>query len=285
MNIISSIPRVKETTAMQIVCVIAWLWVIPVIDSLESYSYGAATKALITSFIPFVIGIISAVSLPEGITRKYGRAALIIGCVILAFSLVLYVQLLYFPYGFHLYSYNCGLFRIIGFILLGYGLRTTDAFSEPMSFKTGVLVLFVLYVTYNLLLWGTNNPHPDWMFLYHLSNILFAMARIAIVIVLWKTLSTDSVAVFLDKKPRLSLLVAGLLWGMFFVKPVDSYESRWVAVTMLILSPLYAYVMTVLVRFAAKSLIYLLKGVWTNKCWWRESCCWWTDKSRTQEIK
>ena len=31
---------ISETTALQIVSVIAWLWVVPVIDSLDSYSYG-----------------------------------------------------------------------------------------------------------------------------------------------------------------------------------------------------------------------------------------------------
>lgn len=63
MHGITSRTTINETCAMQIFCVIAWLWAVPVIDSLESYSYGVATRALITSFIPFVAGIIAAVSL------------------------------------------------------------------------------------------------------------------------------------------------------------------------------------------------------------------------------
>lgn len=54
-----------ETTALQIVAVIAWLWVMPAIDMLESYSYGSATIFLIRSYIPFVLGVILAVNSPE----------------------------------------------------------------------------------------------------------------------------------------------------------------------------------------------------------------------------
>ena len=48
---------IPETTALQIVSVISWLWIVPIIDSRDSYSYGMATRALVTSFIPFVLGI------------------------------------------------------------------------------------------------------------------------------------------------------------------------------------------------------------------------------------
>ena len=49
---------ILETTALQIVCVIGWLWIVPIIDSLDSYSYGMATRAILTSFIAFALGII-----------------------------------------------------------------------------------------------------------------------------------------------------------------------------------------------------------------------------------
>ena len=66
----------KETTALQIVAVIAWLWVMPVIDMFESYSYGSATISLIRSYVPFVLGIILAVNIPKKVNdriRHYSR--------------------------------------------------------------------------------------------------------------------------------------------------------------------------------------------------------------------
>jgi hypothetical protein len=276
MNIIASKPKINETTAMQIACVIAWLWGIPVIDLLESYTYGSATRGLITSFVPFAAGIIAAVSLPGYMSRKYGKAALIIGCALLAIFLVFYTQLWLRPSGYYI-SRNSGLFRLIGFLFLGYGLRTSGTFSKPLTFKAGVIILFGLYVIYNLFLWGSNNPHPDWMFLYHLSLILFGLVRIAIVITLWKTLSADSVTKFFDKCPKTSLLVAGLFWGMFFVPPADSYSPMWKTVVMFLAAPIFAYALTVIVRFAFFALSYLLKGIFTNRFWWRKSCSWWSD--------
>ena len=56
---------IKETTALQIIAVIAWLWVMPAIDMLESYSYGSATTSLIRFYVPFVLGVILAVISPE----------------------------------------------------------------------------------------------------------------------------------------------------------------------------------------------------------------------------
>ena len=107
MNEIASKPKINETTAMQIACVIAWLWGIPVIDLLESYTYGSATIGLITSFVPFAAGIIAAVSLPGYMSRKYGKAALIIGCALLAIFLVFYTQLWLGPSGYYI-SRNSG---------------------------------------------------------------------------------------------------------------------------------------------------------------------------------
>ena len=70
---------ISETTPLQIICVIAWLWIGPIIDSLDSYSYGMATRALIISFIPFVIGVIVAVAFPNFTTLRRSRSALITG--------------------------------------------------------------------------------------------------------------------------------------------------------------------------------------------------------------
>lgn len=77
---------ISETTALQIVSVIAWLWVVPVIDSLDSYSYGMATRALITSFIPFVLGVTASVYFPNVATPKRGKQALITGCIVFLLS-------------------------------------------------------------------------------------------------------------------------------------------------------------------------------------------------------
>ena len=279
MNGITSRTTINETCAMQIFCVIAWLWAVPVIDSLESYSYGTATRALITSFIPFVAGIIAAVSLPLSVTQKCAKVALGIGCVILALFLVFYIQLFNLSLGYLLVNF-CGLFRAIGFLLIGYGLRSLNVFSKPVSFKAGVLASVGFYIIYNLLLWGTHNPHPDWMLAYHLSNIFLAIVRIAIVITLWKTLSADSVTRFFNRFPKMSLLVAGLFWGMILVFPADSYSSLPMKIVMFFAAPILAYVFTVIVRFVFFALSSLLREIFSNKFWWRKSCRWWGNDTQ-----
>ena len=80
-----------ETAAIQIVSVFAWLWAVPVIDSLDSYTYGMATRAIIISFIPFVIGVVAAVAFPNFTSPRKSRWALIIGSILLSISLVFYV--------------------------------------------------------------------------------------------------------------------------------------------------------------------------------------------------
>ena len=67
---------ILETTALQIVYVIGWLWIVPIIDSLDSYSYGMATRAILTSFIAFALGIIVARNMPKVATLQRGRGAL-----------------------------------------------------------------------------------------------------------------------------------------------------------------------------------------------------------------
>ena len=264
---------ISETTPLQIICVIAWLWVVPVIDSLDSYSYGMATRALVTSFIPFVIGIIVARNMPKIATLKRGRGTLIIGSVILLLFLVFYIPL--FPRLGHWYTWNSGLFRAIGFLLLGYGLSITGIFHKTLTFKTGLVLLIGLYIIYNLLLWGSHNPHPDWMPLYYLAHILLALVRIVIVVALWKTLSADSVMKLCNKFPKCSLFLAGLFWGMFLVIPANDYAPRWLAILMFFLSPVVAYIMTIIVRIICQLVIYLIKGLIKNKVWIRESYKWW----------
>ena len=265
---------ISETTPLQIICVIAWLWIVPIIDSLDSYSYGMATRALIISFIPFVIGVIVAVAFPNFTTRRRSRSALITGCILLAITLVFYViiyQELY--WGWWLLTYFVFL-RTLGFALVGYALQTIST-GKQLTFKTGLMILIVLYIIYNLLIWGMNNVPCHYMPLYRLANIAYALVRIAIAVVLWKTLSADSVTLFLSKFPQISLLVAGLFWGMFLVMPANTYSPRWLAILMLFMAPVIAYIMTVIVRISSQLVIYLIKGLIKNKVWIRESYKWW----------
>lgn len=274
---------ILETTALQIVSVIAWLWVVPLIDSLDSYSYGMATRALVTSFIPFVLGITASRNLPKIATLKRGRWALILGSVILLLFLVFYIPL--FPRLGHWYTWNSGLFRAIGFLLLGFGLNITEIFPKTPTFKTGAAILIGLYISYNLLLWASHNPHPDWMPLYYLAHILLALVRIVIVVALWKTLSADSVMKLCNKFPKCSLFLAGLFWGMFVVIPTNQYSSIWLLAVMLMLAPIFAYIMTVIVRLSLRVLIYLIKGFIANKYWWFQSCCWWNNIEENDKKK
>ena len=272
---------ISETTALQIVSVIAWLWVVPVIDSLDSYSYGMATRALITSFIPFVLGVTASVYFPKFATPKRGRLALITGSIILIFTLVFYVQIFHYISGWYLRHW--ALFRFVGFAFLGYGLKTLKVFPKQISFTKGVLILVLQYIVYNLLLWGSHNPHPDYMFLYNLSHILLALVRIAIIVTLWKTLSADAVTKFLGKSSKISSIVAGLFWGMILVVPANDYAPRWLAILMFLIAPVFAYIMTVIVRLSVQLVMYVFKGIWANKFWLFESCCWWVNNENIEK--
>ena len=272
---------ISEITALQIVSVIAWLWVVPVIDSLDSYSYGIATRALITSFLPFVLGVIASVHFPNFATAKRGKLAIITGCIVLIFTLVFYVQIFHYINWWFLRHWS--LLRLVGFALLGFGMKTLNVLSKPISFTRGILILVIQYIVYNLLLWGCHNAHPDYMFLYNLSHILLALVRIAIIVTLWKTLSADSVTGFLGKAPKVSSVVAGLFWGMILVLPADNYSPRWLAVVMLLVAPIIAYIMTVIVRISVQLVMYVVKGILDNKFWWLESCCWWINNIENNE--
>lgn len=264
---------ILETTALQILCVIGWLWIVPIIDSLDSYSYGMATRAILTSFIAFALGIIVSRNMPKVATLKRGRCALIIGSIILLLFLVLWVPL--FPRLGYWYTRPCALFRAIGFLLFGFGLSVTEIFPKAAKFKIGVSLLIGLYIVYNLLLWGSHNTHPDRMSLYYLAHILLALIRVAIIVTLWKTLSADSVTGLCNKFPKSSSFLAGLFWGMILVIPADDYAPRWLAILMFFLAPVFAYIMTVIVRLSIQLIYYIVKGLISNKFWWFKSCCWW----------
>ena len=265
---------ILSTTALQVVSVIAWLWVVPVIDSFDSYTYGMGTRALITSFIPFVIGAVTAISFPNFTTSKRSRYALIIGSILLAISLVFYAIVYQnISMSFWLVR-NLPLFRILGFAILGYALQGRGLGSS-WKFNAGLAMLMVLYIIYNLLIWGMNNVPCQYMSLYHFTNIAYAIVRISIVITLWKTLSADSVTSLISRFPKCSLLVAGLFWGMFLVLPADRYSPRWLAILMLFFAPLLAYIYSMLIRFAVKLMAWLCKGVISNRGWWKEVCIWW----------
>lgn len=272
---------ILETTALQIVCVIGWLWIVPLIDSLDSYSYGLATRAILTSFIAFALGIIVARNMPKVATLKRGRCALIIGSIILLLFLILWVPL--FPRLGYWYTRPCALFRAIGFLLFGFGLSVTEIFPKAPKFKIGVSLLIGLYIVYNLLLWGSHNTHPDWMSLYYLAHILLALIRVAIIVTLWKTLSADSVTGLCNKFPKSSSFLAGLFWGMILVIPADNYAQRWLAILMFFLAPVFAYIMTLIVRLSIQLISYIVKGIISNKFWWFESCCWWITKEDNNE--
>ena len=275
---------ILETTALQIVCVIGWLWIVPIIDSLDSYSYGMATRAILTSFIAFALGIIVARNMPKVATLPRGRGALIIGSIILLLFLVFWVPL--FPILGYWYTRPCVLFRAIGFLLFGFGLSVTEIFPKPPRFKTGVSLLIGLYIVYNLLIWGSHNTHPDWISLYYVANILLALIRVAIIVTLWKTLSADSVTELCNKFPKRSSFLAGLFWGMILVIPADDYAPRWLAIFMFLLAPVFAYIMTVIVRLSIQLIYYIVKGLISNKFWWFKSCCWWIkEESNERDIE
>ena len=263
--------RLLETAAIQIVAVFAWLWIVPVIDSFDSYSYGTATKGVILSLIPFVIGVIAAVNFSNSTNNNLSRYAIIVGCILLLTCLVFYIPL-YKEITWTLVRY-CRYLRLLGFAFLGYGLQTVSS-RRHISFKCGVIILIALYLIYNLLIWGMNNLASIYMPLYNLANMAYALVRIALVVFLWKTLSVDSVKTLMAKFSKISLLIAGLFWGMFFVIPANQYAPKWLAILMTLLAPIVAYVFSVIIRFTIK-VIKLLVKVLSNRSWWKDVYLWW----------
>lgn len=276
MNQTISKSNIKETTALQIFCVIVWLWAIPVIDSLDSLSYGLATRALLISFISLTVGIIASAKLPNRYNVKLGKPILIIGGIVLLFSLILFVPLAHT--GWYGHMRYAAIFRFIGFAFLGYGLHTTQFTLKIKSFWRGLLWISLLYGLYNLLIYISNNINFEIKILWMGTSIVSAIVRIAIVVMLWKTLAQAEIQQLLNKSPKISLLVAGLFWGMILVLPADSYSPKWLAIVMLLVAPMVAYIMTVIVRMSLSIISYLIKGFLENKFWWLESCCWWIDK-------
>jgi hypothetical protein len=78
----------------------------------------------------------------------------------------------------------------------------------------------------------------------------------------------------------MSLLVAGLFWGMILVFRADSYSSLPMKIVMLFAAPILAYVFTVIVRFVFFALSSLLREIFSNKFWWRKSCRWWGNDTQ-----
>lgn len=265
---------ITDVTASLIVSVIAWLWVLPVIDSLDSYTYGMATRAIIISFIPFVIGVVAAVAFPNFTSHRKSRWALIIGCILLLITVVFYVIIYQELFLGRWFIDSIAFLRILGFALMGYAMQTITT-DKALTFKAGLAILIILYTIYNLLIWGMNNVPCQYMPMYRLANIAYGLVRIAIVVALWKTLSADSVTNLISRFPKCSILVAGLFWGMFLVLPADRYSPRWLAILMLCLAPLLAYINTVLIRFSVKLIGWVFKGIVSNRGWWKEVCLWW----------
>ena len=175
-----------ETTALQIVAVIAWLWVMPAIDMLESYSYGSATIFLIRSYIPFVLGVILAVNIPRKVNERIWKPIFIIGCIILLFTIIL--QRMMWQLCWVSFTYEL---RIVGLTFFGYGLRLYARLPKLKSFGVGVLLLMLLYGVYNLLIYWGHNIHPKDIYLWLARDIIYGVTHIAIIVLLYKTLSTE----------------------------------------------------------------------------------------------
>lgn len=267
---------ISETTVLQIVSVVAWLWMMPVISSLNSWSYGVATNAIMGSFIFLTLGIIVSDKFTFKSKRRLGVFSLVAGAVTLLLCLALY-EPMRLSIGFF-YLRQLSLFRYLGFALLGYGLKSLNFSMGIKSFGKGLIWLILLYGFYNLLIYSGNNISPDMKAISLCRDVTYALTRVLIVVTLWQTLSVDWIQKLLYKCPKLSLLTAGLFWGMIVVMPANHYSPGWLAIVMLLLAPVIAYIMTVLVRFSIQIIVHIVKGLIANKCWWLESCCWWHDK-------
>ena len=246
--------RIKETTALQVIVAIVWLWLIPAVNLLESDTYGGATIALMMCFVAFALGVVLAARLPERIVGKTGTALLWLAVVLLVLTCFTNMNIR------HLFYRSALLIKYIGFILLGYGLRAGKVSYRPKSFVQGLLWLVLLYVVYNLLLFLKLNLDPTKVLVWSQFDIVRLAVEVAIVFVAWKTLSLDSVTRFLEKAPKLFAVAASLVWGMFFLVPAHLYVEQWLLILMFFLNPLLAFINTVIIWLLAGLLFVCLRN-------------------------
>lgn len=265
---------IKESVAIQIVAVVGWLWMKPCIYALESYTYGAATVRLLDYFVFAVIGIILGRWLCCREIYRFSRPAFITGAVLFIFWVLCNRNILYNGlFGFR-FAYIT-IIPYIGTMLMALGLTSIKRDIPEIPLGKGLLWSVVLYAFYNVLVFlNYHVPREQWL-LVKLFDLAYYGVRLSLLFVMWRTLESIAVRSFLSKIPKLSLCIAGLFWGMFFVMPADIFHPTWRAICMFLASPLIAYIYSVLVRFAVELLSGFVKRTKSQELDWRSVICWW----------
>lgn len=264
--------KLKETTALQAISVIAWLWAKPAADALDSYGFWSSTASLIKVVVLFVAGVVISSYFPS----KYGKKVAIPVLIASIFLLISYV----FFYDLYLHNiwrsrFLVGLLTILGMPLLGFSLGALKISWRPKSFVVAVCVLILFYVAY----WGEFSLCRyipiEAKSLWNLYSLMTYVIQIAIAIQFWRTMSMECVRQSIERIPKLTKFVAGLFWGMFLVFPADRYSPAYEAIIMLLLSPLFAYIFTVLLRAIYTLMQNLVRLARSERPDWKNIICWW----------
>lgn len=262
--------RINEITVSQAAAVIVWLWAAPFLDELDPFGFASAAAALLKVFVFYMVGVCLAAWLPWRNKRLLSSPALLVSCILLATGY--FIPYRSVPTG---YLFLLPLFRAVGALILGFALKIKDASIRPKSFTRGVLSLILLYTLYNLVLDAFRFTPVDMKFIWIAHNILYVLLRVFIAIYLWSLLRMDEVRRVFERLPKLTLFVAGLLWGSFIVIPADRYNDGIDMIIMMLAAPVLAYVYTVLIRLAVRIAVNLMRCIRSKKMIWKGILKWW----------
>ena len=264
-----------KTTALQAISVVAWLWVKPAIGSLSLYGFGASTASMLQDVVFFIAGVVLATYVPSKIGRKVAVPALAAG-VLLVISYLFFHEL-YWP-NIAEHRWLVGITLELGMPLIGFGLGVMNISWKLKSFTWSLCVLIALYAIYLGHQYSARFIPFEMLVPTKAYYLIYLILRISIAIQLWRTMTTDSVIQAFDKIPKLAKFVAGLFWGMFLVIPAGRCSEFYEDVIMLLLAPVFAYVMTVLLRAIYTAIIRnLSRFARSEQADWKNILCWWRD--------
>lgn len=267
--------KIDHVTIIKVLSVIIWLWIIPVVDAFDNLSYGLATSALLKNIVFCAAGVVIASYFSNEIRRRMSVYILVLGVMMLIVGYPCYNYLT----GGHYCHRVIAVFRFLGILCMGFGLEARDCFIKPKSTLKGVSVLLSLIILYYLIMYLTRYIPSDSNAFLTVQSVVFGILRVGISVFVWKLASIDCIMHLFKRVPKISLFVAGLFWGMILVVPADNFAPRWLSILMLSLAPVFAYIITVIVRLSVQLISYVMKGIIANKFWWFESCCWWINKT------
>ncbi len=260
--------KITEIDSVKVFSVLLLLWVVPIAEVFDDMSYGSAIANVMLSFVLFAAGVVIANNLSDGIKRKIVKPSLIVSVICLVHGWSVYRIFM---------SDWITITRILSMLLLGLSLGMMKISYIPKNFKLGVGILFFLSCSYVAAIYCSRFVPFHFYTGVDIESFVYLMIRVAIVFLTWRTLSMDCVAEFLGRRSGLTKFVGGLFWGIFPVWGLH-LSIDWsvgTVILLLIISPLFACVFSVVFRIVSGMIKCLVEEVLFKKEWWMKNLCWW----------